>query len=60
MNKDLFHLLVVDDDDRIRDLVKQYLEENNFLVTTANNAEDAKRKIEVIKYDLLILFIFNT
>ena len=57
MNKDLFHLLVVDDDDRIRDLVKQYLEENNFLVTTANNAEDAKRKIEVIKYDLLILDI---
>ena len=57
MNKDLFHLLVVDDDDRIRDLVKQYLEENNFLVTTANNTEDAKRKLEIIKYDLLILDI---
>ena len=57
MNKDLFHLLVVDDDDRIRDLVKQYLEENNFLVTTASNAEDAKKKLEIIKFDLLILDI---
>ena len=57
MNKDLFHLLVVDDDDRIRDLVKQYLEEKGFLITTANNAEDAKKKIEIIKFDLLILDI---
>ena len=57
MNKDLFHLLVVDDDDRIRDLVKQYLEENNFLVTTASNAEEAKKKLEIIKFDLLILDI---
>ena len=57
MNKDLFHLLVVDDDDRIRDLVKQYLEEKGFLVTTANNAEDAKKKVEIIKFDLLILDI---
>ena len=57
MNKDLFHLLVVDDDDRIRDLVKQYLEEKGFLITTANNAEDAKKKVEIIKFDLLILDI---
>ena len=57
MNKDLFHLLVVDDDDRIRDLVKQYLEDNNFLVTTASNAEEAKKKLEIIKFDLLILDI---
>ena len=48
MNKDLFHLLVVDDDDRIRDLVKQYLEENSFLVTTANNAEDAKKNWKLL------------
>ena len=48
MIKDLFHLLVVDDDDRIRDLVKQYLEENNFLVTTATDAFDAQKKIDVI------------
>ena len=57
MNKNSFHLLVVDDDDRIRELVKQYLEENNFLVSTANNALDAKHKLEIIKFDLLILDI---
>ena len=42
MNKNL-HILVVDDDDRIRELVKQYLEENNFLVSTAIDAFDAKK-----------------
>mgnify|MGYP001259824593 CR=1 FL=1 len=55
MNKSTFHILVVDDDDRIRDLVKQYLEENNFLVTTAIDASDAKRKLDIIKFDILIL-----
>ena len=44
MNKNIFHILVVDDDNRIRELVKQYLEENNFLVTTAEIALDAKKK----------------
>ena len=57
MNKNIFHILVVDDDDRIRDLVKQYLEENNFLVSTAKNAQDAKKKLEIIKFDILILDI---
>ena len=57
MNKDFFHILVVDDDDRIRDLVKQYLEENKFLVTTAKDAEDAKEKLKIIKFDILILDI---
>ena len=57
MSKDLFHLLVVDDDDRIRGLVKQYLEENNFIVSAASNAEEAKKKLEIIKYDLLIIDI---
>ena len=42
MNNSSFHILVVDDDDRIRELVKQYLEENNFLVTTAIDAFDAR------------------
>ena len=45
MNKNIFHILVVDDDDRIRELVKEYLEENHFLVTTAKDALDAKKKI---------------
>ena len=47
MSKNIFHVLVVDDDDRIRELVKQYLEENNFLVTSAKDALDAKKKLEV-------------
>ena len=55
MNKNIFHILVVDDDDRIRELVKQYLEENNFLVTTAIDAIDAKKKLDIIKFDILIL-----
>ena len=57
MNKFVAHILVVDDDNRIRDLVKQYLNENNFLVTTANSAEDANKKIEVVKFDLIVLDI---
>ena len=51
------HILVVDDDDGIRELVKQYLNQNNFLVSTANSAEDALEKIQVIKFDLIILDI---
>ena len=57
MNKFIAHILVVDDDDGIRDLVKQYLNENNFLVTTANSAEAANKKIEVVKFDLIVLDI---
>ena len=57
MDKNTFHILVVDDDDRIRELVKQYLEENNFLVTTAIDAFDAKKKLDIIKFDIVILDI---
>ena len=57
MNKNIFHILVVDDDNRIRELVKQYLEEKQFLVTTARDARDAKNKIEFIKFDILVLDI---
>ena len=57
MNKNKFHILVVDDDNRIRELVKEYLEENNFIVTTAINAYEAKNKINLIKFDILILDI---
>ena len=57
MKKFEAHILVVDDDDGIRDLVKQYLNQNNFLVSTANSAEDAVEKIQVIKFDLIILDI---
>ena len=57
MDKFSGHILVVDDDDGIRDLVKQYLSENNFLITTAKNAEEAKEKISIIKFDLIVLDI---
>ena len=51
------HILVVDDDEGIRDLVKQYLDQNNFLVSTAKNAEDALEKVKIIKFDLIVLDI---
>ena len=57
MNKNIFHILVVDDDNRIRELVKEYLEENNFLITTAKDSFDAKKKLEIIKFDLIVLDI---
>ena len=57
MIKKIFHILVVDDDDRIRELVKEYLEEKNFIVTTAIDAFDAKKKLDVVKFDILILDI---
>jgi two-component system phosphate regulon response regulator OmpR len=57
MDKFIAHILVVDDDDGIRSLVKKYLNENNFLITTAANAEKASEKIEIIKFDLIILDI---
>tara|TARA_B100001057_G_scaffold303461_1_gene303674 strand:- start:844 stop:1521 length:678 start_codon:yes stop_codon:yes gene_type:complete len=57
MDKFIAHILVVDDDDGIRSLVKKYLNENNYLVTTANSAEDGFEKIKIIKFDLIILDI---
>ncbi len=57
MKKFEAHILVVDDDDGIRDLVKKYLNENNFLITTANSAEKAEEKINFIKFDLIVLDI---
>ena len=57
MKKFKAHILVVDDDDGIRYLVKQYLNENNYLVTTAFSAEDAKKKVGTIKFDLIVLDI---
>ena len=55
MEKIKYHILVVDDDDRIRVLVKEYLVENNFIVSTANSAEEAKIKLDYLKFDLIIL-----
>ena len=55
MEKIKSHILVVDDDDRIRELVKEYLNEKGFVVSTANNAEEAKIKLEYFKFDLIVL-----
>ena len=51
------HILVVDDDDRIRELVKQFLNQNNYLVTTARSSEDALNKLKIVKFDLIVLDI---
>ena len=57
MDKFFAHILVVDDDEGIRSLVKKYLNENKYLITTANSAENAFEKIKIIKFDLIILDI---
>tara|TARA_B100001540_G_scaffold298567_1_gene302206 strand:+ start:460 stop:1137 length:678 start_codon:yes stop_codon:yes gene_type:complete len=51
------HILVVDDDDGIRELVKEFLNQNNYLVTTAKSSEDALNKVKIIKFDLIVLDI---
>ena len=55
MKNNKSHILVVDDDDRIRDLLKDYLTENNYIVSTAENAEQAKNKLTYLKFDTIIL-----
>ena len=60
MDNFIAHILVVDDDDGIRSLVKKYLNENNFLVTTANSAENAVEKVLIVKFDLIVLDVMMT
>ena len=55
MNNFIAHILVVDDDDGIRSLIKKYLNEKNFLVTTSDSAENAEEKVSIIKFDLIVL-----
>ena len=57
MDNFLAHILVVDDDEGIRLLVKKYLDENKYLVSTADSAESASEKVKIIKFDLIILDI---
>ena len=57
MNNFLAHILVVDDDEGIRSLVKKYLNENKYLITSADSAEDAFEKVKIIKFDLIVLDI---
>ena len=49
------HILIVDDDNRIRDLLKEYLKENNYIVSTSENAENAKIKLAHLKFDIIVL-----
>ena len=55
MENNKTHILVVDDDDRIRNLLKEYLNENNYIVSTAEDSENAKIKLEQFKFDLIVL-----
>ena len=57
MDNSRIHILIVDDDDKIRDLLKQYLKNNNFFVSTAINASDAEEKLKIVKFDLAIIDI---
>jgi len=57
VNTKTYHILVIDDDDKIRDLLKQYLKKNNFLVSTSHDAADAEEKISLVKFDLAIVDI---
>ena len=49
------HILIVDDDNRIRELLKEYLRENDYIVSTSENAENAKIKLTHFKFDLIVL-----
>ena len=55
MEKIKHHILVVDDDDRIRELVKEYLNENGFIVSTGSSSEEAKIRLRYFKFDLIVL-----
>ena len=55
MENNKFHILVVDDDNKIRNLIKQFLNENGFIVSTAANAEEAKSKIDIFNFNLMVL-----
>jgi two-component system phosphate regulon response regulator OmpR len=57
MDNSKTHILVVDDDDKIRELLKQYLKSNDFFVSTAINAADAEEKLKIVKFDLAIIDI---
>ena len=55
MENKTIHILIVDDDDRIRDLLKDYLTKNEYIVSTAENADNAKEKLNFLKFDIIIL-----
>ena len=55
MSDDLPHILVIDDDTRIRELLRTYLSDNDFRVSVAANAEQARERMSGLEFDLLVL-----
>ena len=55
MENNKSHILIVDDDDKIRNLLKDYLTENHYIVSTAEDAIQAKERLKIIKFDTIIL-----
>ncbi len=55
MESNINHILIVDDDNRIRNLLKDYLSENKYIISTAENADQAKEKLQYLKFDIIIL-----
>ena len=55
MSADLTHILAVDDDDRLRELLKKFLSENGFRVSVARDAADARTKLAALEFDLMVL-----
>ena len=57
MDNSKIHILIIDDDDKIRELLKQYLKNNNFIISTAINATDAEEKLKIFKFDMAVIDI---
>ena len=55
MEADLPHILVVDDDNRLRELLRKYLSEHGYIVLTATDAQDARVKLKSLSFDLIVL-----
>ena len=55
MENNKLHILIVDDDDRIRDLLKDFLSDNHYIVSTAENSDQAKEKLKYFQFDIIIL-----
>ena len=55
MNTDMPHILAVDDDDRLRELLRKFLSENGFRVSAARDAADARIKLAALEFDLMVL-----
>ena len=55
MEADLPHILVVDDDNRLRELLRKYLSEHGYIMLTATDAQDARAKLKSLAFDLIVL-----